>query len=57
MLAFRHVGLRGKLGMAALLWRLAPKRARRIALGVAAVGLLWGLALVALAVVLVYELT
>ena len=43
--------------MAALLWRLAPRRARRVALGVAAVGLLWVVTIVAVIVLLVYELT
>lgn len=57
MLIFRLVGFRGKLGMAALLWRLAPRKARRVALGVAAVGLLWAVTLVALVVLLVYQLT
>jgi hypothetical protein len=57
VLIFRLVGFRAKLGMAALLWRLAPRRARRVAMGVAAVGLLWAVTLVALVVLLVYELT
>lgn len=57
MLIFRLVGFRGKLGMAALLWRLAPRKARRVALEVAAVGLLWAVALAALVVLLVYQLT
>ena len=37
-----------------LLWRLAPRRARRVAVGVGAVALLWAGTLVAL---LAHELT
>jgi hypothetical protein len=51
------VGLRGKLGMAALLWRGAPSKAKRVALGVAAVGLVWAVTLLALVALLVYALT
>jgi hypothetical protein len=57
MAIFHLVGLRGKLGMAALLWRLAPRKAKRVALGIAAVGVLWALTLVALIALLLYELT
>jgi hypothetical protein len=53
---FQLLGLRGKLGLAALVWRVAPRRARRVAVGVAAIGALWALTLIALIVLLVYEL-
>ncbi|HEY7255678.1 MAG TPA: hypothetical protein VH476_03255 [Solirubrobacterales bacterium] len=53
----RLVGLRGKLGMAVLLWRFAPRKVRRVALGAAAVALLWAVTLAALIALAVYELT
>jgi hypothetical protein len=52
----RLVGSRGRLGLAVLLWRLAPRKARRVALGLGAVALLWAVALVAVFVLLVHEL-
>jgi len=51
------VGSGRRLGLAMLLWRLAPRRARRVALGVAGVGLLWALTLAAVVVLVVLELT
>ena len=53
----RLIGSRGRLRLAVLLWRLAPRRARRAALGLGAVALLWAVALVAVFVLLVHELT
>jgi hypothetical protein len=43
--------------MAVLLWRLAPRRARPVAVGVGAVARLWAGTLVALLALLVHELT
>lgn len=57
MLIRRVVGLRGRVGMAVLLWRLAPRRARPVAVGVGAVARLWAGTLVALLALLVHELT
>jgi hypothetical protein len=57
MLISRLVGLRGRVGMAMLLWRLAPRRARRVVVGIGAVALLWAVTLVAVLVWVVHELT
>lgn len=43
--------------MAMLLWRLAPRRARRVVVGIGAVALLWAVTLVAVLVWVVHELT
>ena len=57
MLIFRLVGFRGKLSRPPFSGGWPEKGERRVALGVAAVGLLWAVTLVALVVLLVYQLT